>query len=136
MMSTSWRRVEELLDASLQILDHMEVHNADADEWTQLTEQLKQQRQRLNGDIGNPPDWQELKQNVAGIKRQVTQLQRHLQQSYADSAPGGIDAYEAQALNDQLNNEQAYHDKIDDKSAIKLSENLSKLNETLEQMQN
>ncbi|WP_010269244.1 hypothetical protein [Paenibacillus senegalensis] len=134
-MDSAWNRVEELMDASLQILNHMEVHNADSAEWEQLTEKLKQQKYRLQSISGaDQPALQTFKQTVAGLQQQAVELERHLQQDYQNATEQGIDAYEEQSLDEQMKNDDAYHGKIDDKSAIKLIENLAKLDEELNRM--
>lgn len=134
-MDSSWNRIEELMDASLQILNHMEVQSADAQQWQELTEQLKQQKYRLQAISGaDQPSMQSFKQTLAGLQQQAVKLERHLQQDYQNATDQGVDAYEAQSLDEQLHNEKAYHGKIDDKSAVKLIENLAKVNEELDRM--
>lgn len=135
-MNQSLTRVEELMEASLQILGHMEIEGADSSEWEQLSSKLKQERERLQSwkSSTDTDSLQSLLQSLDELEQKTQQLQVSLEQDYAEETADGINSYESQSLFDQMEDEEAYHGKIDYKSSNKLIENFSKMYDELNQM--
>lgn len=66
--------------------------------------------------------------NLNEISQNVQQLENHLLMDYEESTGNNIEAYEQLAYEEQLEQEETYHDKIDYLSAVKIRKNLNRMN--------
>ena len=69
-------------------------------------------------------------QSLDSINNKIQHLETGLMADYQKST-GSIDEYQHMAIDDQMEQPESYHDKIDYLSAVKIRENLNKMNEVL-----
>lgn len=132
-MGDAFERLQALMGDTMQILDHMivdEKHQALLSSIKDgLQEQYRQAEQvsylrgdeRLNAALV-------ITQNLNQINQNVHQLEQNLLADYKDSTDDNIEAYEQLAYENQLEQEEAYHDKIDYLSAVKIRKNINRMN--------
>lgn len=132
-MGDAFERLQALMGDTMQILDHMivdEKHQALLSSIKDgLQEQYRQAEQvsylrgdeRLNAALV-------ITQNLNQINQNVHQLEQNLLADYKDSTDDNIEAYEQLAYENQLKQEEAYHDKIDYLSAVKIRKNINRMN--------
>lgn len=132
-MGDAFERLQALMGDTMQILDHMivdEKHQALLSSIKDgLQEQYRQAEQvsylrgdeRLNSTLA-------ITQNLNQINQNVHQLEQNLLADYKDSTDDNIEAYEQLAYENQLEQEEAYHDKIDYLSAVKIRKNINRMN--------
>lgn len=132
-MGDAFERLQALMGDTMQILDHMivdEKHQALLSSIKDgLQEQYRQAEQvsylqgdeRLNAALA-------ITQNLNQINQNVHQLEQNLLADYKDSTDDNIEAYEQLAYENQLEQEEAYHDKIDYLSAVKIRKNINRMN--------
>ncbi|WP_400246084.1 hypothetical protein AB3U99_05330 [Niallia sp. JL1B1071] len=133
-MENASKRLQILMGDTLQILDHMKV---DADKDTML-QQIKNDLQEQNSQMERLTKSDEeiintaisMTQSLDRINNLVQQLEASLMEDYQAST-GGIDEYQHMSIDEQREQPESYHDKIDYLSAVKIRENINRMNEVL-----
>lgn len=133
-MENASKRLQILMGDTLQILDHMKV---DADKDTML-QQVKNDLQEQNNRMENLTQSDEeiintaisMTQSLDRINNLVQQLEASLMKDYQTST-GAIDEYQHMSIDEQREQPESYHDKIDYLSAVKIRENINRMNEVL-----
>lgn len=133
-MENSSKRLQILMGDTLQILDHMKV---DEDQDT-LLQQVKNDLQAQNSQMDRLSKLDEeiintaisMTQSLDRINNMVQQLEASLMKDYQTSK-GGIDEYQHMSIDEQREQPESYHDKIDYLSAVKIRENINRMNEVL-----
>jgi hypothetical protein len=138
-MQHTLERIEELLNESAQIMDHLILDGSDQPTAEQLNEEIRQQLRTVSemirhGNAQEVSSAESVRQAVDNIRRQLGRLRAEIRDQYEQSTNNAIETYEAKAIEEQQENPEAYHDKIDYKSLVKVEENLSKAMEQLSQM--
>ncbi|WP_312096148.1 hypothetical protein [Niallia sp.] len=133
-MESASSRLEILMGDTLQILDHMIVDSDKEDMLQQVKNELQEQYNKIDGltksdeEIINTA--LSMTQNLDRISNIVQQLEVSLMADYENST-GSIDEYQHMSIDEQREQPESYHDKIDYLSAVKIRENLHKMNEVL-----
>ncbi|MEK5379443.1 hypothetical protein [Niallia sp. FSL W8-0635] len=133
-MENASKRLQILMGDTLQLLDHMKV---DADKDTML-QQVKNDLQEQNDQMDRLTKSDEeitntaisMTQSLDRINNLVQQLEASLMEDYQAST-GGIDEYQHMSIDEQREQPESYHDKIDYLSAVKIRENINRMNEVL-----
>lgn len=132
-MEYPFERLQALMGDTIQILDHMIVDEKHQALLSAIKGDLhKQYRQieqishlsgddRLNAAIT-------ITQNLNQINKNVQQLEQDLLADYEQSTGNNIEAYEQLSYENQLEQEETYHDKIDYLSAVKVRKNINRMN--------
>ncbi|GAB6991727.1 hypothetical protein [Paenibacillus pini] len=121
-MNQATERIQDLLNASIQIIDHMEESGETASQVKQIKQMLQQQTAQLtNGSIQS---LESLNPSLAQVLRVVNQLQQETEQKYSEATGNATEQFEAKEIEKQLQFPAAYHEKIDYKSLHKISLNL------------
>ncbi|WP_243356803.1 hypothetical protein [Bacillus litorisediminis] len=134
-MEHASKRLQELLDDTLQILDHMEVpeHNHML---LQIKNGLKEQSRKVT-ELTNYTSEEilgtavSIGKNLNEISQVVILLEANLLRDYQKSTGDHIDQYQQLSLEKQMEQTETYHDKIDYLSAVKIRENINRMNEVL-----
>ncbi|MEY8344961.1 hypothetical protein [Niallia circulans] len=130
-MENASKRLQILIGDTLQILDHMKV-DADKDP---LLQQVKNDLQEQKNKMDNFPKLDEeiintaisMTQSLDRINNMVQQLEASLMEDYQASTGGN----QHMSIDEQREQPESYHDKIDYLSAAKIRENISRMNEVL-----
>nr|WP_150959938.1 hypothetical protein [Aneurinibacillus sp. XH2] len=133
-MSQWVTRIQELLDACQQILDHMELPSSSQFQVEELRHLINSEREELthySDEHDTAIHLNSLRNSVEKMEQLNEQLIAYAEQRYSDASGGAAMSFEAQPLEDQLHQEEAYHGKIDYKSCLKLKENLEKIHQEL-----
>lgn len=117
--------MRELVDASIQIIDHMEESGATATHVQQIKHALQQQAGQLSNSAGG--SFTHLESSIGEIVQMVEQLEGQARESYNDVTGNAIEQFEMKSLNDQLHASHAYNEKIDYKSLKKVRSNLEEV---------
>ena len=133
-MENASKRLQILMGDTLQLLDQMKV---DADKDTML-QQVKNDLQEQNDQMDRLTKSDEeitntaisMTQSLDRINNLVQQLEASLMEDYQAST-GGIDEYQHMSIDEQREQPESYHDKIDYLSAVKIRENINRMNEVL-----
>lgn len=132
-MGDAFERLQALMGDTMQILDHMIVDEKHQPLLSSIKDGLQEQYrqaeqvsylrgdERLNAALA-------ITQNLNQINQNVHQLEQNLLADYKDSTDDNIEAYEQLAYENQLEQEEAYHDKIDYLSAVKIRKNINRMN--------
>jgi len=118
-------RIQELLEASIQIADHMNESGVAGQQIEQLKQLLHTQFQQATG-VGGDPAW-ELHGKLVQAEQLLEGLERHAEESYVDETGGDTSEFEAKSLYEQRQYVQAYHEKIDYLSLKKIRNNLDQI---------
>jgi len=118
-------RIQELLEASIQIADHMKESGQAGQQIEQLKQLLHTQVQQSIGNGGDSA-W-ELHGKLVQAEQLLEGLERHAEESYEDKTGGDTAEYEAKSLYEQQQYVQAYHEKIDYLSLKKIRNNLDQI---------
>lgn len=138
-MQESLNRLENLLQGSIQILDHMkqgEGQDAEVDETVlQMQQVLQEEYRRVSDFTALDGDLDEGRQAISMMQKKLDEVGGMLEPMkeqwtarYHETTDGSPEQYEEQSLEKQKQQELSYHEKIDSKSAIKLQENLEAMN--------
>lgn len=114
-------RVLDLLQASKQIADHMERNDAAANQLTDLDQLLQELITEMNDD---KHDVQRIVEQVRQAKMIVASMENMTENNYLMETSGDIEKYESLSIEEQAENSDAYHEKIDYLSLKKMSSNL------------
>ncbi|RWR04916.1 hypothetical protein QNH23_03970 [Siminovitchia fortis] len=130
------KRLKKLMDASLQILDHMIVDPSDAGKLRHIKEMMHEENRKLSNIYNKDTDQRSfsaatsMRQNIDEIIKVVDQFKGNLREDYRLSSQD-IEQFEQLSIDEQSQKTEAYHDKIDYKSMVKLKENLNRINDEL-----
>jgi len=133
-MENAFKRLQILMGDTLQILDHMKINDEKDGLLQQIKKDLQEQNNRIDGltksdeEIINTA--LSMTQSLDSINNKIQHLETGLMADYQQST-GSIDEYQHMAIDDQMEQPESYHDKIDYLSAVKIRENLNKMNEVL-----
>lgn len=132
-MEDAKKRLEILIDSTLQVLDHMVVDS----EYNEMLQSIKnglseQKRKAASFTI------EELKnealamtKTLSEINNKVQELETNLLEDYKKSTGNQIEKYEDLSIDEQREKKETYHDKIDYLSAVKVHENINDMNDLL-----
>jgi len=122
-------RIQELLEASIQIAEHMKESGEIGKQIEQLKQLLHTQVQQGIG-YGEDSAW-ELHGKLVQAEQLLEGLERHAEETYLDETGGDASEYEAKSLYEQRQYIQAYHEKIDYLSLKKIRSNLDQIRSIL-----
>lgn len=121
-------RIRELLEASIQIAEHMNESGNTGSQIEQMKQMLRQQLNSVSGGNGQfGQNAQGLSAAMAQIEQMAEELQQHEWQAYSAETEGHPAQFESLSFEDQLGQTQAYHEKIDYKSLKKIKQNLEQI---------
>ena len=133
-MENAAKRLQILMGDTLQILDHMIVDSDKEDMLQRVKDELQEQYTKIEGltnsDVEIINTAISMTQSLDRISNIVQQLEVNLMADYENST-GSIDAYQHMSIDEQREQPESYHDKIDYLSAVKIRENLHKMKEVL-----
>lgn len=138
-MQQSLQRVEQLLEETGQIMEHMALdESGNQQQAEQIREALRQERNNVSEMIHQGSGDQlalfpSIVQSIDEIRHQLEGLQSTVDSSYQQSTNWNTESFEALSIDEQQQQAQAYHDKIDYKSIVKAIENLNAASEQLSQ---
>jgi hypothetical protein len=118
-------RIRGLLLASIQIAEHMEESGSIQDQVAQMMQRMRQQAENLSDGAG--PVSAEFSDEIAQVEQIVDRLRQHEREAYGEETDDNPARYESQSLEAQLDQSQAYHEKVDFKSLKKIKENLEQI---------
>jgi methyl-accepting chemotaxis protein len=124
-MEHNVERVRELLDASIQIIDHMEESGETASQVKQIKQAMQQQLRQLSS--GTIVSTDHLQSSISQITQMVAQLEDQTLDSYNEATGNAMEQFEMKSLDEQLHASHAYHEKIDFKSMKKIKQNLEEI---------
>ncbi|GIN59055.1 hypothetical protein J8TS2_33740 [Lederbergia ruris] len=135
-MQGALKRLQILMGDTIQILDHMEV-DPNLDQILQhIKNGLNEENTKIAESTNNTVEEQVDKAvsmtiNLEEINNLVQQLEASLLENYKHSTGNEINQYEQMSLEEQLEQTESYHNKIDYLSAAKIRENINRMNEVL-----
>lgn len=135
-MEDAKKRLEILIDNTLQVLDHMVVDSEYNEMLQSIKSGLSEQKRKAAAFSNNTNE--ELKnealamtKTLSEINNKVQELETNLMEDYKKSTGNQIEAYENLSIDEQREQAESYHDKIDYLSAVKVRENINDMNEIL-----
>ncbi|MFD2114495.1 hypothetical protein ACFSTH_15780 [Paenibacillus yanchengensis] len=117
-------RMIELLQASKQITDHMERNDQAANQLMELNQLLQHLVAEMNDDHY---DEKYLLERIRQAKTIVANMENTAENNYLMETSGDIDKFESLSIEEQAENNDAYHEKIDYLSLKKVNENMDKI---------
>lgn len=128
-----------LLDDTLQIVDHMVVDREYEDMLTSVKNGLLMQRQSVKEMRNTSREEQQIAanfidENLNKLNEIVQKLESILLDDYQSTTEHRIEQYEQLSLENQMEQTETYHDKIDYLSAVKIRENINRMTEVLLQI--
>ncbi|MCU9612662.1 hypothetical protein OEV98_03665 [Caldibacillus lycopersici] len=135
-MSDALRRLEILMGDTLQILDHMKVNSVHNDILRTIKHSIKEQNNKVEA-LSKHTGEQRIQSAVSmtkqlhAINTKVQQLETQLMEEYKQATGNQIESYEQMAFEEQVEQKETYHNKIDYLSATKIQENINRMNEVL-----
>ena len=115
-------RIHQLLDASIQIVDHMDEGDGFA------ADQLEQIKRLLDEEASKAAKGEAVSESrIAQVEQLTVELEGSAQEDYWNETDGSPESYEALSLDEQRGQTQAYHEKIDFLSLKKVKENLKQI---------
>ncbi|KGA97184.1 hypothetical protein AJ85_01420 [Alkalihalobacillus alcalophilus ATCC 27647 = CGMCC 1.3604] len=133
-MYQSTERIQELLNACEQILNHMEVNESQNMLLEKIKQQLKRSNQQFQYEGNDTGAYKQLQHSVHELSYGLEKLQESVFQDYQSYTNNSIDDFEALSYKEQMNYANIYHAKIDYYSTTKLLQNLEKVNSELMQL--
>ncbi len=138
-MENALEQLEMLLDDTLQILDHMVVDREYEDMLTSVKNGLLMQRQSVKEMRNTSREEQQIAanfidENLNKLNEIVQKLESILLNDYQSTTEHRIEQYEQLSLENQMEQTETYHDKIDYLSAVKIRENINRMTEVLLQI--
>jgi len=135
-MENTLKQLEMLLDDTLQILDHMVVDQEYEDMLTSVKTGLLMQKQSVKEMRNASREEQQITANVIDenlhkLNEMVLKLESILLDDYQTTTEHHIERYEQLSLENQMEQTEPYHDKIDYLSAVKIRENINRMTEIL-----
>ncbi|MCM3475912.1 hypothetical protein NSS89_06000 [Caldifermentibacillus hisashii] len=138
-MENGLEQLEMLLDDTLQIVDHMVVDREYEDMLTSVKNGLLMQRQSVKEMRNTSREEQQIAanfidENLNKLNEIVQKLESILLDDYQSTTEHRIKQYEQLSLENQMEQTETYHDKIDYLSAVKIRENINRMTEVLLQI--
>ncbi|AWI11708.1 hypothetical protein CQJ30_05770 [Caldibacillus thermoamylovorans] len=138
-MENALEQLEMLLDDTLQIVDHMVVDREYEDMLTSVKNGLFMQRQSVKEMRNTSREEQQIAanfidENLNKLNEIVQKLESILLDDYQSTTEHRIEQYEQLSLENQMEQTETYHDKIDYLSAVKIRENINRMTEVLLQI--
>ncbi|MEL3956656.1 hypothetical protein NST17_05540 [Caldifermentibacillus hisashii] len=138
-MENGLEQLEMLLDDTLQIVDHMVVDREYEDMLTSVKNGLLMQRQSVKEMRNTSREEQQIAanfidENLNKLNEIVQKLESILPDDYQSTTEHRIEQYEQLSLENQMEQTETYHDKIDYLSAVKIRENINRMTEVLLQI--
>lgn len=138
-MENGLEQLEMLLDDTLQIVDHMVVDREYEDMLTSVKNGLLTQRQSVKEMRNTSREEQQIAanfidENLNKLNEIVQKLESILLDDYQSTTEHRIEQYEQLSLENQMEQTETYHDKIDYLSAVKIRENINRMTEVLLQI--
>ncbi|KIO70638.1 hypothetical protein NSQ96_05385 [Caldifermentibacillus hisashii] len=138
-MENGLEQLEMLLDDTLQIVDHMVVDREYEDMLTSVKNGLLMQRQSVKEMRNTSREEQQIAanfidENLNKLNEIVQKLESILLDDYQSTTEHRIEQYEQLSLENQMEQTETYHDKIDYLSAVKIRENINRMTEVLLQI--
>ncbi|MEK0285975.1 hypothetical protein [Caldifermentibacillus hisashii] len=138
-MENGLEQLEMLLDDTLQIVDHMVVDREYEDMLTSVKNGLLMQRQSVKEMRNTSREEQQIAanfidENLNKSNEIVQKLESILLDDYQSTTEHRIEQYEQLSLENQMEQTETYHDKIDYLSAVKIRENINRMTEVLLQI--
>lgn len=124
-MENKVERVRELLDASIQIIDHMEESGETASQVQRIKQAMQQQLGQLSNGTNGSAD--RIQSSISKITQMVAQLEEQTLDSYQEATGNAMEQFEMKSLDEQLHASHAYREKIDYKSMKKIKQNLEEI---------
>ncbi|BDH63007.1 hypothetical protein MTP04_31370 [Lysinibacillus sp. PLM2] len=140
-MKSAFSRLDELFGDTLQILDHMKVDSEYQEKLDHIIKVLKEQKLKV-GELSNYIDDKmitaasTMKTILYELNKIVLQLEEGLLEDYKKSTKNDIDQYESLPLEEQQEQAEIYHNKIDYLSAVKIRDNIKEMQEILNSLEN
>jgi hypothetical protein len=103
----------------------MEESGSTQDQVAQIMQKMRQQVENLSDGAG--PVSAEFSDKIAQVEQIVDRLRQHEREAYGEETDDNPARYESQSLEAQLDQSQAYHEKVDFKSLKKIKENLEQI---------
>jgi hypothetical protein len=138
-MENTLEQLEMLLDDTLQIVDHMVVDREYEDMLTSVKNGLLMQRQSVKEMRNTSREEQQIAanfidENLNKLNEIVQKLESILLDDYQSTTEHRIEQYEQLSLENQMEQTETYHDKIDYLSAVKIRENINRMTEVMLQI--
>lgn len=138
-MENGLEQLEMLLDDTLQIVDHMVVDREYEDMLTSVKNGLLMQRQSVKEMRNTSREEQQIAakfidENLNKLNEIVQKLESILLDDYQSTTEHRNEQYEQLSLENQMEQTETYHDKIDYLSAVKIRENINRMTEVLLQI--
>lgn len=135
-MEKIFRDLEALMRDTLQILDHMIVDG----EKDHLQKQIHQSLVRQCEMVGNFADRNKslldsISKELTFIEDNVRQLEQILYHDFQDVTNQQMEQFQQMAIEEQKEQTEAYHVKIDYLSALKVRENVERMKEMVNHLQ-
>lgn len=135
-MEKIFRDLEALMRDTLQILDHMIVDG----EKDHLQKQIHQSLVRQCEMVGNFADQNKslldsISKELTFIEDNVRQLEQILYHDFQDVTNQQMVQFQQMAIEEQMEQTEAYHVKIDYLSALKVRENVERMKEMVNHLQ-
>lgn len=141
-MNETYSQLENLVQGSIQIADHMQMDASSESQLQQIRGTLQHiyrdldDLSRLEGDSNQHKNiTAQMHQHVLRANEMLQPLKSELAHIYQQETDGSPDQFEVQSLHQQQADEKAYHGKIDFLSAEKLQENLDKIDNELKALE-
>lgn len=126
-MEDAKERLQLLIRETLQILDHMVVDSEYNETLEYIKGGLRKAAHSSEDDYKGASDTLTIK--LKEINHKVQQLETCLLEDYKKSTGNQIEHYEELSIDEQREKTEAYHDKIDYLSAVKIKENINEMTE-------
>jgi hypothetical protein len=130
-MQDAFKRLQILMGDTLQIADHMKVAPEYEQMYQQIVNGLKEQNEKIETSAHHI-DVFSISKHLSAIKNMVQQLEGNFIEDYKKSTGNQIGQYEQMSLEEQMEQTENYHHKMDYLSAAKMRENLIRMNEVLQ----
>ena len=137
-MQEPFGRLENLVQGTIQIIDHMTMNSPDDETLRRMKQILQQGYDNLTGLKGQVSDVDKSRQTFASLQQSIHQVQQmidpvatHSLETYRQETGGAMQQFESRPLDEQKQETEAYHGKIDYRSAVKIQENLNKIKSEL-----
>lgn len=137
-MHETLSRLENLVQGSIQILDHMKLNSPDDRKLQQMKQVLEQEYDKVRSLSTQTGDVGQSRQTIASMQQKIHELEQMLeplegglQQEYKQDTGNATDQFERRPLEEQKRETETYHSKIDYRSAVKLQDNFNKIGSEL-----
>lgn len=139
-MENSLERLYALMSDTFQIFDHMIVDERHEDLRNLVKNELEEQRQ-LVSEMKNAAQEEQhiaavfITNRLNELNDNVQKLEMNLLDDYRTTTENRNEQFQQRSLENQMEKTEAYHNKIDYLSAVKIRENINRMTEILLQME-